>query len=164
MVAEINKIRSQLLTDTVVLPGEVDNRFVELTNALRHQLQPANEVEAELIDTMAMARWRQMRAASMQRKVTATVMKEQEGTAPTRYFACIQKFGEVLGELRMAEKDFNKEFVLCLRTLMHWRKGKVQVGPGLEIALTASSHTWAPEEAEEDEVVEGEVGEGEVAK
>lgn len=57
---------------TVVLEGESLQQFEELVNALARHHRPANTAERGLINHMAAARWRQMRAWNIMRKALDT--------------------------------------------------------------------------------------------
>ena len=56
-----NAITHGLLAGTIVLKGESEERFNALLADLHAELQPQTSVEITLIETMAAARWRQLR-------------------------------------------------------------------------------------------------------
>ena len=61
-----NNTRHGLLSKTIVLRDESKTRFDSLLSALHEALQPQSIVESNLVDTMAVARWRLMRLWSME--------------------------------------------------------------------------------------------------
>ena len=56
-----NSLRHGLLARTVVLEEESTHRFRELLHALMDEFQPASATQIMLVETMAVARWRQLR-------------------------------------------------------------------------------------------------------
>ena len=61
-----NAFKHGLLADTVVLKSELKERFLELLNDLMEELQPETSIEYSLVETMAAARWRQLRIWGME--------------------------------------------------------------------------------------------------
>ncbi|MBI4908564.1 MAG: hypothetical protein HY820_33400 [Acidobacteria bacterium] len=57
-----NGIRHGMLASSVVLEGESIDRFTALIEALEAEYEPATPTEYTLVETMAVARWMQMRA------------------------------------------------------------------------------------------------------
>lgn len=73
---------NRLLAATVVLEEEHAGRFRELLNSHLEELQPRTAAELAFVETMAVARWRQLRIWSMQktavrRRGAAVVRKAQ---------------------------------------------------------------------------------------
>ena len=64
-----NATKHGFLARTIVLPNESPKRFARLLKSLRTQLQPANEVEKDIVDCMAVARWRRLRAWGLERAI-----------------------------------------------------------------------------------------------
>src|SRR5580704_12356212 len=56
-----NATRHGLLSASMVLHGESDDRFSAYLSVLEDELQPAPGVESSLVETMAVAPWRRMR-------------------------------------------------------------------------------------------------------
>jgi hypothetical protein len=62
-----NNLRHGLLSQTVVLEKESEERFLELLDEYMQTHQPQNVTEAALVETMVIARWRHMRILGMQK-------------------------------------------------------------------------------------------------
>ena len=62
-----NSTRHGLLAETIVLEAEHTGRFLELLDALVEEHQPRTPTETMLVDTIAVARWRQDRIWGMQK-------------------------------------------------------------------------------------------------
>ncbi len=56
-----NNLRHGMLARTVVLDDEDENVFIEFIATLEQEHQPIDQTEQDLIETMAVARWRVMR-------------------------------------------------------------------------------------------------------
>jgi hypothetical protein len=59
--------RHTLLAHAIVLDGESIERFTLFISSLHKEFQPANFVESALIESMAVARWRQMRLWALEK-------------------------------------------------------------------------------------------------
>ncbi len=62
-----NSTRHAMLSQTVVLEGESQSRFEDLVISLTAQLKPRSIAEAAIVETMAIARWKQMRIWGIQK-------------------------------------------------------------------------------------------------
>ena len=62
-----NAITHGMLATTIVLNGESSDRFLGLLTTLLEEFQPQTPFEQSLIETMAVARWRQMRIWGMEK-------------------------------------------------------------------------------------------------
>ena len=71
---------------SVVLEGENRVLFYRLFNGLRNEFGPAGAVEKALVETMTVARWRQMRIWSMEKAgLDYQISKQEEPVdAPTK--------------------------------------------------------------------------------
>jgi hypothetical protein len=72
-----NATRHRLLARSVVLEGEVLDRFTALLDSLKTLFEPRNCVETALVENMAVARWRQLRLWGMERAGMAEEMQKQ---------------------------------------------------------------------------------------
>jgi hypothetical protein len=61
-----NALKHGLTADSHVLPGESEEDFLELLQSHEDTYRPANAVEKDLVQTMAMARWRLRRMATLE--------------------------------------------------------------------------------------------------
>ena len=72
-----NAITHGMLSGTVVLKGESTDRFLGLLTALLEEFQPQTPFEESLIESMAVARWRQMRIWGMEKAAMEHEMRRQ---------------------------------------------------------------------------------------
>jgi hypothetical protein len=68
-----------MLSTTIVLKGESQDRFLGLLAALIEEFQPQTPFEQSLIENMAVARWRQMRIWGMEKAAMEHEMRRQSG-------------------------------------------------------------------------------------
>jgi hypothetical protein len=61
-----NALKHGMTAASFVLPGESEQDFEELLQAHRDTYQPANAVEMNLVETLALARWRLRRIAALE--------------------------------------------------------------------------------------------------
>jgi hypothetical protein len=61
-----NNLRHGVLAQIIVIPGESPERFAELLATFQAEFQPRTAVESVLVETLAVARWRQMRLWMME--------------------------------------------------------------------------------------------------
>ena len=61
-----NALKHGMTAASFVLPGESEQDFADLLQAHRDTYQPANAVEMNLVETMALARWRLRRMAALE--------------------------------------------------------------------------------------------------
>ena len=147
--AERNSFRYGLLAGTVVLPGESNERFLEMVQTLAGQFKPANEAEAALLDTMAMARWRQLRVVGLQRAATEMEMARQEGPAPNRALEALKDHNGSLAALQRNEMAYSRQFDSALRMLLRLKEHHIIPGPASNIELTSAGATFHPEPEED---------------
>jgi hypothetical protein len=62
-----NARRHGLLSTTIVLPGEDPKAFARLLAGYQDEYQPATRTDRDLVETIAVARWRQMRLWGMEK-------------------------------------------------------------------------------------------------
>jgi hypothetical protein len=74
-----NAITHGLLSATVVLEGESQDRFCELLAVLLDEFQPQTPFEESLIENMAVARWRQVRIWGMEKAGMEYEIRRQAG-------------------------------------------------------------------------------------
>jgi hypothetical protein len=72
-----NATKHGLLARSIVLEGEVLERFTALLDSLIDLFQPHTCVESALVENMAVARWRQMRLWGMEQADMAREMQKQ---------------------------------------------------------------------------------------
>jgi len=72
-ISSQNSLRHGLLAQNVLLDGESKDRFDLLVAELRDEFQPRTNTEDGLVQTLAVARWRQLRAWALE---SSTINKE----------------------------------------------------------------------------------------
>jgi hypothetical protein len=74
--SSLNATKHALLSGTVVLKCESEDRFHELHTALIEEFQPETRFEESLVESMAVARWRQMRVWGMEKANMEQAMRK----------------------------------------------------------------------------------------
>jgi len=77
-ISSQNGIRHSLFAKAVLLQGESTERFELLLATMRDELQPRNEIESGLVDTLALAKWRQMRVWALETAALNKEIRKQE--------------------------------------------------------------------------------------
>ena len=72
-----NATRHGMLTNSVLLPGESEERFSQMSANFDNELAPQSETEQALVDMMTTARWRQMRLWGIERAAINQEMLDQ---------------------------------------------------------------------------------------
>jgi hypothetical protein len=75
-----NAIKHGLLAETVVLKGELEERFLEVIADIDQELQPETPIEHALVEKMAVARWRQLRLWGMEKAAMEYQIRQQAGS------------------------------------------------------------------------------------
>jgi hypothetical protein len=75
-----NAIKHGLLAETVVLKGELEERFLEVIAEIDQELQPETPIEHALVEKMAVARWRQLRLWGMEKAAMEYQIRQQAGS------------------------------------------------------------------------------------
>ena len=65
-ISSQNAVRHGLLAETVLLSNESRERFEALLDSYMEKFQPRDEVEADLVEEMVVAKWRQRRLWSIE--------------------------------------------------------------------------------------------------
>ena len=121
-----NSTRHGLLSQTVVLEGESKERFEELLLALTAELKPRTTIEASLVETMAVARWRQLRVLGIQKAEFDLEMARQAApeSKPVRaaiVFRNLADNSRVLDVLLRYEVAYDRQFFRALNLLLKFR-------------------------------------------
>jgi hypothetical protein len=120
-----NAIRHGLLADTLVFPGESEQRFCDLLATLEQELQPEPGIETDQVHLIAVAHWRRMRLWSVEKsqyleetaKRLAAAGHRQEadtGETPltnlTRSFRTLSDESRALELLNRYETRYSREY------------------------------------------------------
>ena len=139
-------LRYRLLAETVVLTGESNDRFVEMVKTMAGQYKPANEFEAALVDTMAMARWRQLRSVGLQKAALEMEMARHEGPAPNRAIEALKDRASFLAALHKDEMSYDRQFARTLRLLLILKGHSLPTSqtPGIDISSAGATFEAEP--------------------
>jgi hypothetical protein len=131
-----NAIRHGLLADTLVFPGESEQRFCDLLATLETELQPAPGIETDQVHLIAVAHWRRMRLWSVEKsqyleetaKRLAAAGHRQEhdtGETPithlTRSFRTLSDESRALELLNRYETRYSREYRTALACFKNHR-------------------------------------------
>jgi hypothetical protein len=105
-----NALKHGLTAESHVLPGEPEEDFQELLQSHENTYHPANAVEKDLVDTMALARWRLRRMATLETSLLETGLALSKEDIDER-------FDDVSDQSRMAFafKEQSKSLTLLMR-------------------------------------------------
>ena len=118
-----NSTRHGMLSQTIVLEGESNERFEAMLAAFTADYQPANESETSLVENLAITRWRQMRVWSIEKAAFDIEMAQQPrslGSNPIRAahaFKAMAREGTSLNVAHRYETSFDRQFTRTLRSL-----------------------------------------------
>jgi hypothetical protein len=141
-----NSARHGLLARTVVLEEESVERFHELLAVLTDEYQPRTSTELTLVETMAVARWRQLRIWGMQKTALDRGMAFQnpdDGPPAVRAVLAFQNSPDsscAADLLLRYEIAFDRQFtraLACLTTLQSKPAPHQPYHPGAFVG-----HTW----------------------
>lgn len=130
-----NATRHGLLARTIVLDGEDLEAFEQLLNSLTEQYTPAGPVESALIETMVVARWRQMRLWAMEKAGLAhQIALQPEPVDPVTKaalaFRTLSDQSRSLELLNRYETRYDRQFNRCVARLAALKTQKFPNEPG----------------------------------
>ena len=130
-----NSRRHGMLARTIVLDGESLTRFTALLATLKEELQPQTGIESALVESMAVARWRQMRLWGMEKAGIAYEIQKQESSsdsqdtmerdAPTRValaFRALSDHSRSLELMNRYETRYDRQYGRALERLIRLRE------------------------------------------
>jgi hypothetical protein len=145
-----NAMTHGMLSATVVLEDECEERFLAFLAALHDELQPQTTVEDTLVQNMAVARWRQMRLWATEKATIRHEIRRQGETqgatydAPTQTalaFRTLSDDSRSLDLIHRYDAHFDRQFLRAHRRLLELvdrrtpppaePPHKVVAGPGL---------------------------------
>ena len=137
-----NSTRHGILATTIVLDSESKSRFEDLLVAYTIEFQPRTPAETNLVESMAIARWRQLRVLHIQRAGFDLEMARQEtpeDNAPVRaatVFRNLSDNSRSLDLLLRYETAFDRQFTRALSALL-----KLQARPNRGDGATLAPDT-----------------------
>jgi hypothetical protein len=129
-----NSLRHGFRSETVVLPHEDASHFEQLRDSYVDDLQPANQSQLDLVDTMAAARWRLNRLVTMESclfeqelaRTAKTIDEEFTGMDDTGKLAwTLNKMvntSKTPAHLLRYESQLNRSYDLALKQLQTLQK------------------------------------------
>lgn len=128
-----NSLKHGLLARTVVLPNESKDRFVRLLRSLQKEFQPATVVQRHLVETMTVARWRQLRTWGLensaigyqlrQRASEPAMANEDDNTQTTLTLRDFTAQSRYLDHINRFENRFDRQYDRALRRLIALQTG-----------------------------------------
>jgi uncharacterized protein len=119
-----NNLRHGLLAGIVVLENEKPEAFTDLVDAFTREIGPQTEAQRALVETMAVARWRQMRLWAVERATLQSELEkhdpESRDAAPSLSlaFRALADQSRTLDLLNRYESRFECQFTRSLNLLM----------------------------------------------
>jgi len=145
-----NATRHGLLSSTIVLEGESQERFDALLSELTADLQPRNSVETALVETMAAARWRYLRILGIQKAQFDIEMARQTGSRAlvraTTAFRDLSDNSHALDLLLRYEVAFDRQYTRALNSLLKLRATRAADGQRPETVSTTCEKSKFPNE------------------
>jgi hypothetical protein len=134
-----NACRHQLTADRLVLNTEEQAEFDRMFAAYREQLQPRNEIETDLIEQMAAAKWRERRCWQLQKSLLEYNVSSLEHwfkknqDDPERLACALDKDGNTRGFqlLQRYESMHTRTWRRSWRDLLENQKFQNEPGKGL---------------------------------
>src|SRR5580693_3862664 len=126
-IASQNSTRHGMLAQTVVLEGESKSRFEDLFTSFIELINPRSAAEAALVETMTIARWKQMRIWGIE-KAGFQLEMVRESSAPganaTRGYLTFKKLADnsrVLDLQHRYETGYERQFCRAYSFLLKLR-------------------------------------------
>ena len=146
-----NSIRHGLLAETVVLEEESTERFLDLLTEFMDEHQPSTATQVTLVETMAVARWRQLRVWGAQKTAIDRDMALQDpavGPATVRILTALRGSPECLCPpevLLRYEVAFDRQFSRALVRLLALQAHQTNQPPQPYHPKSPSGQTWKGE-------------------
>jgi hypothetical protein len=133
-----NRYNHGVYTKTIVIEGEEGRCFHALLVSLRAQLQPRTFIEEELVEDLAIYRWKQKRLLSMETASLSHKIRGQaaQSVAESPAIRAVQAFGDLSHDSRALELmnryelRFARQFNRTLRQLLDLQAGEKSKNAG----------------------------------
>ena len=132
-IASQNSTRHGMLARTVVLAGESEELFLELAHEFTVLVQPRSPDEAALVETMTIARWKQMRIWGIEKAGFQLEMNKETtafGANATRGYLAFKRLADtsrVLDVQHRYETGYERQFCRAYAFLL-----KLRAHPGTQ--------------------------------
>jgi hypothetical protein len=153
-----NSLRHGLSAKSVLLPAESHEQFQLLLDAHIQQFQPANDVEMDLVEAMAVARWRLRRIWAIETSLLANELERRaediddeftEMSGEDRLAWVFQRLadgGQSLALLARYEGNLNRAFDRAFKQLNILHSAPRQNEPKPEPASPHTNALYSPEQ------------------
>lgn len=130
-----NSLRHGLTAKAVVLPDESQEDYDALLAAYTQRFQPADQVEFDLVESMAVSRWRLRRIANIETHLLADEIADRATRAtakdPDQLLAsAFRSQSATLATLTRYENSLNRAFDRALKQLQLLQRARVPVPAG----------------------------------
>jgi hypothetical protein len=145
-----NATRHGLLAGTVVLEEESEDRFQALLSAFMEEYQPATQTQITLVETMAVARWRQLRVWGAQKTALDRDMALQDpavGPPPVRALFALRGSADSACPLELLLRydiAFDHQFIRALSRLLVLKAKPISSQAAPYFPAAPAGQTWKP--------------------
>src|ERR1017187_6012507 len=126
-----NSLKHGMLSDAVVLNGECQDTFDTLTARIFAELHPVGDIEEDLVNTMAVARWRRMRIWHLEKSALEVQMEREHLQNPDANlspetlaglaFSSLSDNSRTLDLINRYESRYDRQYHRALRRLLEIR-------------------------------------------
>jgi hypothetical protein len=127
-IASQNSTRHGMLAQTVVLEGESKDRFEEVLNGYIALIKPRSDAETALVETMTIARWKQMRIWGIEKAGFQLEMSRESsahGANATRGYLTFKRLADtsrVLDLTHRYDTGYERQFCRAYAFLLKLRE------------------------------------------
>ena len=121
-ISSRNRYTHGMLSRLVVIEGEESARFSTLLNSLRADFKPRNQVEAGLVEDLAICKWRQRRLVAMETACISGEIRRQDPTVAAevpavRAAMAVAIEAHTLQLINRYEQGYDRQYNRTLRRL-----------------------------------------------
>jgi hypothetical protein len=152
-----NALKHGLLSEAVLIYGECEETFHTFNLEFTAALHPTNPIEEDLVNTMAVARWRRMRIWHLEKTTLEIQMEREHGKNPSANyppdileslaFTALSDNSRALDLINRYESRYDRQYHRAFRSLRDLRKNPQPTPPAEGPAETDSATDLAPEPA-----------------
>jgi len=133
-ISSQNALRHGLTVSTILIDGEIPERFEALLGSLVAEYEPETETERQLVENMAISKWRQLRiwgleniahCEEIQRLAQVSEEMAAKGSAQRAWYAFRELSKEnAIATMSRLETRFDRQYNRALTRLMELKAGK----------------------------------------
>jgi hypothetical protein len=134
-----NALKHGILSECILLPGESPESFQSLAAGLFDEFHPVGSTEEDLVEMMAVARWRRMRVWSMEKNCLAGRMvstyrdaaepKPSSEATASLAFAALANETRTLDLVNRYESRYDRQYFRAHRRLLELQDRRMQNEP-----------------------------------